>query len=427
MIKKAFFGSTKPRLEYTVLPPSKAMPEHIRPSEKVVFHLRKSQEPTAKILLEKGDRVRIGQKILPEKNGDFCLSPCTGSISDITSYTGMLGEDFHRISIAMDADQKTREPAYIDNCRKLTLENGQDFFSNLPGKPDFSPFSNPDTPVQTIAVLGIDDELLCTTNQFFIRNHPQELRKGINLLGKLTGISDIIIYTPEALGKNAQLLGATVKSVDIKYPNANRDLLSNSLPPSDTTVTNSVRPVAYFSAEAVCILGRLDFAEASLLHKTLTVVTKSGDSHLVTVPIGIPIKDILQYLDQSVEMGDRVIVGGPMKGTAVYSVDVPVMADTDMLMIQSPRDIIVSNDVSCLNCGACVRSCPVHLEVNNLIRLLDAKMFREAAEKYHLFCCIDCGLCSYVCEARIAVFHHIRLAKQALKGTETYERYAYGP
>ncbi|PIE64747.1 MAG: hypothetical protein CSA26_06825 [Desulfobacterales bacterium] len=420
MIKKAFFGSTSPRLEYTILQQSDLQPEYIRPSEKLVFHLKKHNGAEEKALLEKGEMISIGQKIKPAGNVEYCLSPCAGRISDISDYKGMIGAEFCRITVEIDSSAEIPDDDFSQNCHTPTLENGKTFFKGLPGKPDFTVFSDPEQPIQTIAILGIDDELLCITNQFFVQNDPERIKTGIDILGDLTGIDDIVLCIPRQLKTKAESTGAAIMIIDNDYPNANRELISRQLSSGNDLNQN----IAFFSAETVSTLAELGSAKPELLHKTMTVVSKSGDTHIVSAPIGLPVRDILHYLDETVDSGDRVIIGGPMHGTAIYSVDVPIMADTDILMVQSEQDIVTSDDVSCFNCGACVRACPAHIQVNNLIRLLDNGMYQEAAEEYHLFSCIDCALCSYVCEARIAVFHHIKLAKQALEGTETYERYA---
>ena len=81
-------------------------------------------------------------------------------------------------------------------------------------------------------------------------------------------------------------------------------------------------------------------------------------------------------------------------------------------MIQDHSQIIWSSDTHCVNCGECVRACPVQIPVNMLVRLLENGLYEEAAREYDLLSCIECGLCSYVCIGKIPVFHHIMLGKQ---------------
>ena len=174
-------------------------------------------------------------------------------------------------------------------------------------------------------------------------------------------------------------------------------------------------------AEAVCAIGAAYNTGKLPLEKLVTVVTKDGVQRLAQVPIGTPLKDILAEFKETVTEGDRVVCGGPMRGTSVYSLDYPVGPDTDMVMIQDRRQVTERTDSACTNCGECVRVCPANIQINHLIRLLEAGQYQEAADNWDLFSCIECGFCSYVCESRIPVFQHIRLAKHTLESMTAAE------
>jgi Na+-translocating ferredoxin:NAD+ oxidoreductase subunit C len=100
-----------------------------------------------------------------------------------------------------------------------------------------------------------------------------------------------------------------------------------------------------------------------------------------------------------------------MTGTAVYSEDQPILADTDAIMVQDSSQIILTSDYPCINCGECVRICPSKMAVNLLIRFLEAGQYQEGADLYDLYSCVECGLCSFVCVSRIPILQYIKLAK----------------
>ena len=90
-------------------------------------------------------------------------------------------------------------------------------------------------------------------------------------------------------------------------------------------------------------------------------------------------------------------------------------------MVQDKDDLPYITDYPCINCGECIRTCPVKVPVDMLVRFLEAGHYEEAAEQYDLNSCVECGLCSFVCVARIPIFQYIMLAKYELSRTDAAE------
>jgi electron transport complex protein RnfC len=179
--------------------------------------------------------------------------------------------------------------------------------------------------------------------------------------------------------------------------------------------------VCFMSAEAVLSIGRAYTDGRLPVHKILTLIDKAGRQHLIETAIGTPIRDVLGAYGVSINHEDRIIFGGPMTGSAVYSLDQPVLPDTDAILVLDRAAAAYTSDYPCINCGDCVRTCPAQIAVNMLVRFLEAGQYEEAATNYDLYSCIDCGLCSYVCVSKIPIFQYIKLAKYELDRTKSAE------
>jgi len=421
MIKRSFFGLVKPKLHYERIDEAQAEPVSVKASKNIMLSIEHPFESAKNALLKIGDPVKNGQKIaLTEKADDYLLASKSGRISNISPFVGILGKKYTVVTIDIDADSaQTVDDHFKSSSQTPSLEKARDLLSGLPGKPDFTVFFNTDKPVKTIVVMGADNDLLSITRQYFVKNNIISMKTGIDFLRKITGIHNVILIVPQHLAQVAGSSGATVKTVDLEYPSAHPHLIRQHV--LSTEASNPDAGVAFCSAEAVSALGAAFNTGKLPLEKLVTFISKDGTRRLVSVPIGTPLQDILNEFNENLEEGDQLIVGGPLTGVSVYTTDSPVLPDTDTLIVQSKEQVPERSDAACVNCGDCVRVCPSSIQVNLLVRYLEAQQYQEAADQYDLFSCIECGFCSYVCESGIPVFQHIRLAKYTLESMKEAE------
>ena len=419
MIKKSFIGMVKPQLLYETLESALPEPEKISISDKATLLLSLPSDQLSnntKFLLKAGDKVVTGQKLLfDDKNNIYVISSVTGKIISVTNFTGNFGQMFMAISIET-AENEEKDDEFKQIAKEITLENVNKYLLNLPGGADLNLLSDSSKPVSTIVISAMDSDLLITTNQYVLKSDIKAVKKGIEILKKISGIDDIVIAVPRHLMHEASGLDATVKTIESNYPAAipeifMKNVMGKTVPAGKTCADIGV---CFFSCESVASIGNAFEKKEIPVTKTFTLIKKDESKILVSAKIGTPLSDIFQALQIDLHDNDRIITGGPMTGSTVYSEDYPVMPDTDAVIVQDSCDVSYVSDYPCINCGECIQICPAKVPVNMLVRLLEAGLYDEAADQYDLHSCIECGLCSYVCTSRIPVFQYIRLAKYEL-------------
>ncbi len=421
MLKKSFLGLSNLRIEYELLPVKVPVPEKVVASKTVtLFHpINGNPNPTPAYRI--GDRVKTGQKLaLLADEPAYVIASVTGTISSISPYAGDFGKMYRAITINIDDSEELENP--FDN-QAASLEKAIDHLSFLPGNPPFATLAEPATKIHTIVIAGVDTDLLISTNQYIVNSALDDLKKGIGILKDISGVDRIILVTAGESMQGYRHIGAEVKSLDTGYPSAlpqmiMKNVLGEVVPAGQNCVDLGV---CFISAEAVASIGKAYVAGRIPVHKILTLVTKDGTQRLIKTTIGTPIRDILDTYDVSINEEDRILFGGPMRGSTVYSLDHPVLPDTDGIVILDRADAAYASDYPCINCGDCVRACPAQIQVHMLVRFLEAGQYEEAADNYDLFSCIECGLCSFVCVSRIPIFQYIKLAEYELERAKTAE------
>ena len=421
MLKKSFLGLNNPRIEYELLPVKVPEPEKVAPSKTVTLFHPKNGETSAAPAFQTGDRVKTGQKLaLYDNDATYVISSVTGTISSISPYNGDFGNAYSAITITVDGNEEL-DAAF--DPQAANLETAIAHLSFLPGNPSYSLLSDPEKTIHTIVISGVDEDLLLGTNQYFVSSALNDIKKGIGVLKEISGIDRLILATAGESMQGYGHIGAEVKNVGTDYPAALPKMIMNDVLNEPVPAGSNCEDlgVCFISAEAVAAIGRAYAIGRIPVEKIVTLVTKDGTQRLVEAVIGTPIRDILEKYNVSINDEDRIIFGGPMRGAAVYSLDHPVLPDTNGIVVVDRSDAAYASDYPCINCGDCVRTCPAKIQVHMLVRFLEAGQYEEAADNYDLLSCVDCGLCSFVCVSRIPIYQYIKLAKYELERAKETE------
>ncbi len=282
---------------------------------------------------------------------------------------------------------------------------------------------NPQKPVDTILINGCECEPYLTGDYRLMLEAPLGIVAGARLAARACGASAVVIAIednkPKAIAALAEAVSGTgviVKTLRSKYPMGGekqtlRAALGRTVPTSGLPLDVGVVVLNVGTALA---LARAVLRQQPLTHR---VVTVSGEGvrtpKNLLVPIGVPLRALIDHCGGLADTAVRVVAGGPLMGFAVANLDAPVTKGTSGLTALTERDVARGRETSCLRCGRCSDVCPLNL-VPTRLAMAARKGAWDVARRYHITACMECGCCAYVCPAGISLVQLIRVGKARL-------------
>ena len=155
------------------------------------------------------------------------------------------------------------------------------------------------------------------------------------------------------------------------------------------------------------------------------VTTISGDAVAepknVEAPLGTKYADLVAFCGGAKEPPAKVLSGGTMMGFAVSTLAIGTTKTTSGLLLLSKQRVVQYTSQACINCGRCVRACPMNLNPAEISKAVEANDIKDA-EDAHVMTCIECGACSFECPAHRAITQHCRRAKASIRARMAAER-----
>ncbi|MBM4181020.1 MAG: electron transport complex subunit RsxC [Betaproteobacteria bacterium] len=302
--------------------------------------------------------------------------------------------------------------------------------------------------IHTLIVNGCECEPYLTCDHKLMREHPDDLMQGIRIAMRAIGAGRAIIGVednkPDAAAAMRARLPAdgaiSVEVVPTKYPQGAEKMLIKSLlgievPPGKLpmhvgVVVNNVGTLTQ--------LGQILPAGQGLTERVVTVtgpgIKKPGD---YWVPIGTPMRTVLEWAGAQDVSEREIILGGPMMGQAVASLEVPVTKAVSGILVFDRRHIEAPasrRSYPCIKCGECVNVCPMGLNPSMLGMLAARREYDLMSSDHHIGECFECGCCTYVCPAHIPLVQQFKVAKAILRervaakapAHESGERFDFG-
>lgn len=262
-------------------------------------------------------------------------------------------------------------------------------------------------PSRTLIINGLNPEPGVTVSEQLLADVQQTLEAGIGALERAVRPGTIKLVV--AQGKNSTLHGCTTVQASDCYPSS-----LNALVVYAATGAENPKDVNVISMSELYRIGHVVETGLPVLDAVVTV----GETTL-RVPIGMPMKDVLQ--DAGLDCGAewKIALGGPMRGQIVGDPEVGVPKDCSAITLVRKGVFPEVGSGACVNCGECVLACPARIQPGMISRYAEFGLFEET-QPLHIAACMECGMCAFVCPANRPMLQYLRLAKEQLASKEDF-------
>lgn len=384
----------------------------IAPPPEVVLPMNMHSGKPAVPIVAVGDHVRIGQLIAREEGN--VSSPVHATVSGVVK---SVDEKAVRIESdgKMETDPDIRPPEFtdLDGFLSAVRESG---IVGLGGAA-FPLWAKLDAirkgPIPTVLVNGAECEPYITSDNRTMVEHSDMVVKGVALLREYLHSEEFIFGVeenkPNAIAELRRVFegDASVKVMPLGsvYPQGAKQVLLYN---ATGKVVGEGQRLASLGVIIINVTSLAKMAQyitdgMPLVSKCITLDGSAvKEPKNLVVPIGTPISYVIEQAGGlSCEPG-KVILGGPMMGKTVASIDAPIIKATNAVLVFNEKDARALEPTPCIHCGRCASTCPLGLNPTVFAKAMELDDEAERldilnASKVQL--CMECGCCSYVCPA----------------------------
>ena len=408
----------------------------INASSVTVYPLSQHIGAPAEPLVKPGDRVLKGQMIA--KAGGFVSAPVhssvSGTVKSIENRRVVNGSSVKSIVVENDGlDEEVEGMGVKSNPDELSpqelLQKIKDAGivglggAGFPTAVKLSPKNAAE--IDTLIINGCECEPYLTVDYRIMLEKGEQIVKAVRQVQRILPNAKAVFGIEDNKNDSIKVIKGFIKSDDnmdicelkTKYPQgAEKQLIS--------AITGRKPAPGTLPWQSGCIVNNIDTCASVFravvkgLPVTTRIVTLSGEAIAnpsnCRVRIGSPFSYLIEKSGGFKQDAAKVLMGGPMMGTAVPNLSVPVIKGTSGIVAMGNASAKYDEETACIRCAKCVYVCPMNLQPN----LLDMAARRDDYDKLealYISDCIECGSCAYICPSKRRQVQQIKTAKAKLR------------
>ncbi|MCI8395916.1 MAG: electron transport complex subunit RsxC [Acutalibacter sp.] len=409
------------------------------PPERVIIPMQQHIGAPCKPTVKKGDHVYLGQ-VIGDSEAFVCApihASVSGTVQQVTKVLLTGGQATEAVVIEsdgqMEADPAIAPPPPITNKKELAEAARKSGLVGLGGAgfPAHVKLNVPDgKSIDTLIINVAECEPYVTSDHREALENGKNVLEGVYKVKEILDVHRVIIAVednkPDVIERLTEIADdpekdpkdeVRVLALKSRYPQGAEKVLVQAC-------TGRKVPAGQLPADVGCLV--MNIASVSFLASymrtgmplTLKRVTIDGSAikepKNVIVPVGTPIKDVIEFCGGYKAPPRKMLMGGPMMGIAITSDELPILKQNNAILAFDQQEAKLYETTACIRCGRCVAACPMELMPTKLEKAAEKKD-AESLLALDVMTCMECGCCAFSCPAGRRLVQAIRMGKSIVR------------
>ncbi|MGD9806958.1 MAG: electron transport complex subunit RsxC [Deferribacterales bacterium] len=283
---------------------------------------------------------------------------------------------------------------------------------------------SPPKDVDALLINGAECEPYLTCDHRIMLERTEDIIKGASIIREKLNLERLVVgiekNKPDAIAafkKYEKEYNFELVELEVKYPQGGEKQLIKAC-------LDRVVPEGQLPMEVGVIVHNVGTCAAiydvvehkkPLYERMVTVTGAVKEPKNLMVRVGTPVSKLIEYCGGFTGKPKKIVMGGPMMGLAITTIDTPVMKGTSGILVYREEDMPDLKQYKCMRCGRCIEACPMGLIPSAMDRFVIKELYESLAD-WHVMNCIECGCCSYVCPSRRTLASGFKTSKRIVAG-----------